>query len=724
MSYNVTLNKKLPEQGVYDQLLGGHIVNRKQAKLYPRSGAGPFSPTGQNVIQFRLPSHGYIDTLRSYMDYTLEVSCDISSLRRTFNTSIYKGNVTTIPNALAAYDNNVLADNQAFAPTTTGVAAGHIQPPALFANSGSVLEDPCAYILGGYNGSSASPFRLFRLLYDGEPIEYIDNYNGLVAMLTMNISDSYRRSALGHMQFLSPRGSKEMILSALSRGDSRALDKYTPVLSTVGRTAAGATVSNLSEKRGWNSQRTIPAGTQASTIKTANNGIVTTQYKNIMHLPISGVMGNSKLLPIKYLGNLDMEFQLASVEQTLQVASSQACNKYVSTHVGAVAVGTNHLEFKTNTPSNTPFGANYYWYNFMDYRPSEHLAKTLIQQVMFHNIIAGTAGTYLSDAFLSTIKYQISDPVYNLEIVYMSEAYDGAFADALTRGVTYSYETYTATNAPVQGNGIVHIPVSKTSIKAIFSGFINTDVTGSLLTNAWQFFNPDLEEYQCKFGGKLVPLEPLKVKNDKGLMSLMMYLKAVNMHYNPLAGFAYGWSKSNPSFGDSSNATNISGLDSSVTFGMLGATEAGPATWCGGSGSSAQGSDLIDMLGQFPSTAAPTSATATNPDFLSMFGSNDLYGTLAADIRKPHADTLKNVALTTWTYHVGAFCIGLDLETEQDAMSGINTAGSTAQLQWSFKFDSAASRTIPHSATTLYTWILHDKALRFEPFGRASVIVD
>lgn len=710
MSYNVTLNKKLPEQGVYDQLLGGHVVNRKQAKLYPRSGAGPFSPTGQNTIQFRLPSHGYIDTLRSYMEYTLEIDADVRTIQRTFNSGVTK----TVADTTARDIASELSAN----PLRLGPAGlGALEDVIVLPGQSSTYNDPCAYILGGYNGSTASPFKLFRILYDGEPIEYIDNYNGLVALLTMNISDSYRRSALGHMQFLSPRGSKEMILNALARGDSRALDRYQP--SAAPTAADVATIAANAERRGWNGALSTVGGRSASVVKTAEGDIVRTRYKNLMHLPVSGVMANSKNLPVKFMGNVDMEFELASVAETLQVASSQAVNKYVSTHVGAVAVGTNHLEYKSANPG--PAVNEEVLYNFADYDNTESTQKAAIKQVIANNIIGATVGTCLTSTYLNSIRYRIVDPVYHLEIVYMSEAYDSAFADALTRGVTYSFETYTATNAPVNGNGIVHVPISKTSIKAVYSGFINNAVTNSLITNSWQFFNPDLEEYQCKFGGKLVPLEPMKVKQDKGLMSLMMYLKAVNMHYNPLAGFAYGWSYSDPSFMDGSNTRSASGIDTAVTFGMLGATDPGPSTWCGGSGVSAQSNDLQRMKGTFPSTNDPTKELAGR-DFISMFGTRDFDG--LTNVQRPNADKKELLGLSTWTYHVGAFAIGLDLETEQDALSGINTAGSTAQLQWSFKFDSASTNTIPRGNTTLYTWLLHDKALRLEPFGRASVIVD
>jgi len=717
MSYNVTLNKKLPEQGVYDQLLGGHIVNRKQVKLYPRSGAGPFSPNSQNNIQFRLPSHGYIDTLRSYMEYTLEIECDTKTVRHTMQKGIQ-----TLTNA--AEEASLLRDNMinGYRGHTAVSALRKSQYKGADLDVGSTANDPAAYILGGYNGSSASPFRMFRILYDGEPIEYIDNYNGLVALLSMNISDSYRRSALGHMQWLSPRGSKEMILNALARGDSQSLRSFETRIAAV-QFNADPTQSEVA-LYGWNGE--YPPTDPGSSIKTLVSGeTVQTRYNNIMHLPTSGIMGNSKLLPVKFLGNIDMEFQLAPVDQVLQVAGAHGCNKYVSTHVGAMCTGPRSLVFRKSALADNIISANDYrpdWGSYIseDFAYARALSFSLLQGLNETDTTRDAADAsstsphaYLTDPFLNSVTYRIRDPVYHLEVVYMSEAYDSAFADALTRGVTYSFETYTATNAPVTGDGIVHVPISKTSIKAVYSGFINTSMQEGLITNYWQYFNPDLVEYQCKFGAKLVPMEPMKVKNDKGLMSLMMYLKAVNMHYNPLAGFAYGWSIADVSFADKESYGTVSGIDPAVSFGVLGATDCGPSTWCGHTGHGVGRTDLSVLFGNNAATASANSA-AVEPQYLSMF-----HTPTERAVASTKQGLQKRMKQSTWTYHVGAFAIGLDLETEQDAMSGINTAGSTAQLQWSFKFEKN-----PRSDLVLYTWILHDKALRFEPYGRASVIVD
>ena len=727
MSYNVTLNKKLPEQGVYDQLLGGHIVNRKQVKLYPRSGSGPFQPSGgQNTIQFRLPSHGYIDCLRSYMTYTLRVHTDVSKLPVNYGLSsplVDLSAVNMSATAVATAMRKGIFDHKVNNTVNPAIASPNMAPldydPASLLSSGGVHRDSLAYILGGHNGSSASPFKLFRFLYDGEPIEYIDNYNGLAALLSMNISEGYRRSALGNMQFLSPRGPREMILNALSRGGNECLTS-----GTHNNAQFRADERVVTPEYGWNGQ---PANSTKidNGIKSRKGDMVTTAYKDLLHMPLSGILGNSKLLPAKFAGNMDIELELDSYNTTLQVASSFAVNTLVSTHVGAVITGPQKLTFKrsrhplgntsaSNTVSVTKWG---------DYLTDTEIASGVLAYV--ENVLANIDSDdrrvgddfVLKQTVLDSVRYDIMDPVYHMEVVYMSEAYDAAFADALTRGVTYSYETYTATNAPVQGDGAIHVPISKTSIKGAFAGFINNSVRGSKLANSWHFFNPDLKEWQCKFGAKLVPQEPMVVDDDKGLQSLMMYLKAVNMHYNPMAGFHYNWVRSDTSqqktHGPLSGESN-----STVAFGTLGCAEPGQATWCYNSGDIQYGdNDLKRVFDNFPSTfdVANSNKYAPNNDWIaghSMTGGYAMVG--------DHNNLQHSLAVTTWEYNIGSFAIGVDLETEQDALSGINTAGSTAALQWVFKFVRAPRS----SQISLYTWVLHDKALRFEPFGRASVIVD
>ena len=734
MSYNVTLNKKLPEQGVYDQLLGGHIVNRKQIKLYPRSGAGPFSPQRQQNIQFRVPSHGYIDFLRSYMTYTLNVYCDTASVRHWGNPLVRLNRFasSSTDKTLTELHYETAADDICFGST-----------PQLTSDSiKSSYNDPCAYILGGYNGSTASPFRMFRVLMDGEPIEYIDHYNGLVALLSMNIGDSYRRSALGHMQFLSPRGTREMILSALTRGDH-------PLVRNVAKNGGFDLESDTQYSHSAWAGIVDPVSEESeykSEIKTLVDGhIVRTQYPDLIHLPMSGILSNSKLLPAKFLGNMDIEFQLASTAETLHVCSGFAVNQLVSSHVGSVLTGPRTLVFKYARPDVNP-AQQFTLQNAL--APSAAFSNKIVQRSLLATV-AGvvTGGTYvagsfneneakmidsalvekfyLNDTFLRSIRYEIVDPVYHLEVVYMSEAYDAAFDDALTRGVTYSFETYTATNAPITGDGAVHVPVSKTSIKGVFAGFINNDLqSAGVLTNYWQFVNPDILEYQCKFGAKLVPAEPLRVKHDQGLQSLMMYLKAVNMHYNPLAGFHYGWCMIDPSDEVNMAATGQSTLNSAVVFGSLGTTQAGPCTWMSHTGKSKRVTDLTRAIGEFESTQKLDGTNKKTANFLHGIishpsGNFNISNDGDPDLTSCPAALSRDLRYSAYTHLMGAFAIGLDLETEQDALSGINTAGSTAALQWTFKFEKN-----PATSMTLYTWLLHDKALRLEPFGRVSVIVD
>lgn len=746
MSYNVTLNKKLPEQGVYDQLLGGHIVNRKQVKLYPRSGSGTFTPRAQPTIQFRLPSHGYIDCLRSYMTYTLRVKCDVTGVRHAHFPAMTVGTSGTTLSTRTI--NTVAGFQRMFDVTADG--AETIDPTTSFVNEVahttglSVDHDPCAYMLGGHNGSTASPFRLMRTLYDGEPVENIDNYNGLVAMLSMNISEGYRRSALGNMQFLSPRGAKEMILNALVRGGSSSLK---PEINTADQPIAAMTAGTMytgTNYRGWNGKRN--ALNTGNGIKTAAGNAITTTYKDLIHMPISGILGNSKLLPVKFLGNLDVEFELAPVQEVIQVASALGVNKFVSTHLGATVAGPARLDFKRGFLWNADglsASTDYRVRDWATHVDDTHAAQFLWELIFrFVSVTStgmaafprdwntrigapafnqnGDPDNILTDRFLNSITYEIADPVYHFEIVYMSEAYDAAFADALTRGVTYAYETYTATNAPVRGDGAVHVPVSKTSIKAVFAGFINQSMTGNLLTNHWHFYNPHLQEYQCKFGAKLVPQEPMRVDADYGLQALMMYLKAVNMHYNPLAGFHYNWVVQDPSMRDNAAANTTRGVDGVTAFGALGCTEPGPATWCYNSVGLKNDAYRDDVHRMFD-TNYPANADLNNPESYTRRESISGYGFGGSNyLRATTVDGYdKRLAASTWEYNIGSFAIGLDLETEQDALSGINTAGSTAALQWVFKFQNQ-----PRGPVSLYTWVLHDKALRFEPFGRASVIVD
>jgi hypothetical protein len=271
----------------------------------------------------------------------------------------------------------------------------------------------------------------------------------------------------------------------------------------------------------------------------------------------------------------------------------------------------------------------------------------------------------------------------------------------------------------VTGDGAVHVPVYKTSIKGVFAGFINQSMQGGLITNYWHFVNPHITEYQCKFGAKLLPQEPMKVAVDHGLQSLMMYLKAVNMHYNPLAGFHYNWVVRDPSMNDNKSAASTSGICGVTSFGTLGCTEPGQCTWCynsTGEQDDRYWNDVHHMFG----TEYPVTVNLNKEDTYADRDTVSGWGLIRNRMRATKKDGYhRRLAQSTWEYNIGSFAIGLDLETEQDALSGINTAGSTAALQWVFKFTDQ-----PSAQMVLYTWVLHDKALRFEPFGRASVIVD
>lgn len=696
MSYNVTLNKKLPEQGVYNQILNGHIVDRKHIKLYPRAGAGSYSPGSYSRLEFRLPSHGHIDCLKSHMSYTLRITASQEGVRLPTSLRLPQDAVT---DPVAVY-NDYVANRRSIkidSLTTRGLASRE-----------AVEIDTAAYMLGGFNGSTASPFSRFRLLMNNEQVEDIEEYHGLAAYLNSNIPDTYRRSAAGHIQFLAPRGSREMILNALIRGSS--------VL----------TASNSDALGGLNAFYASNAVRKSVGVNTV------TEYTQLMHLPVSGILSNSKLLPAKFLPAVDLEFTLAPVSQVLQVASGFACNRFVSTYCGAFFRGFPNLTY-TGLNAQTTSASSINQLEAIlrsDADVAKYLASYIsiltAQGIQRSDLISDDekAGHCLSSKYLNNIKYEIVDPIYHLEVVYMSEDYDAAFANALTRGVTYAFDTYAYCSNTVNSDGVVGIPVTKTSVKSIHSGFCNSSARQGLLANYWHFVDPHLESYQFKFGGKLVPQEPVYVHNDKGMRSLMLYLKSVHAHYDTNVGFNYNWVNSDFSFASLNTPYSTNMVDSGVQSNVLGAGSAGPNTWCYASGKGPRPFDLTEAFGEYP-VSRNLSLVSASTDFamIGVTANNDPINDFSPIKTRLHdsfsSEDRLNFLRCLYAYNVGTFVLGLDLEAEQGALSGINPSGSTMMPEWDFKFKSA-----PEAQMNLHTWVRYDKALRFEPFGNVSILID
>lgn len=703
MSYNVTLDRKLPTQGVYDQLMGGHIDDRKLFRLYPMGNSGPYSPNGPDRIKFRLPDQGHIDTLRSYMTFTVRVYADQSLVRSLENTvcNDITGTVVDGLNSINRASSEAYYDPGAFT----------------YSRKDPQLRDTCAYMLGGTNGSSGSVFSRFRILLDSEQMEDIEQYHGLTAALNTNIPDTYRSSAAGHLQFLNPRGARETILNALVRGGS---------CLTQTMTKTGNPISEFGFASGYNTENLV--STRNEIKKTVNNHFTVTEYKNLMHLPTSGIMSNPKMLPTKFMAPVDLEFTCAPTHEAIQIASGFACNKLVSTYVGAYVNGPCTLRMRgLSSASQNGTGQLMFFA-----QSSQNIGRQLwnyIQRVLMEpiggvlnatNRLEGSTPNdwVINDKFCQSIRYEIVDPVYHVELVYMSESYDAAFSEALTRGVTFAYETYAFTNSTLRNNGIVTIPINKTSVKSILTGFTNSTTRDSLMANSWHFVNPDIDHYQFRFGNKVIPAEPVKVYEDIGLESLMLYLKSVGLRYEAHAGLNTGWSAGGYTALSETRVGEEDMVNPAVVSNTFGSSEPGPNTWCLGTGRSPPGSDVYRLFGDYPATANVNTIAQPILQYFKLQDPRD--GFDGVPIRTPNVlPSYKNLLISAHEYGVGTFLLGLELEAEQDALSGINTSGSTAMMEWDLHLESA-----PKAPMYVSTWIRYDKALRLEPFGQVSVILD
>jgi len=697
MSYNVTLNKQLPSQGVYDQLMGGHIDDRKLVRLYPRASSGPYRPEGPNRICFRIPDQGHIDTLRSYMTYTVRIYADQDQVFTWGTTEAFLQGSTGAQ--ITAMHQNI---------NTLNKIRSSNDPPH--------LRDTTAYMLGGINGSSGSVFSRYRMLVDNEQVEDIEEYHGLTAALNMNVPAQYRASAAGHLQFMHPRGSREMILNALVRGGSvltQTMYKKEGATTPIGGFDTSNLQANASELK-----------------KTEGTSTTVTEYKNLMHLPTSGILSSSKFLPAKFMAPIDVEFTLAPTVEALQIASGLGACKLVSTHIGALVNGPRTLRVRGlgNNDGNTAVANSILRYATDDISVARHLWSH-IQLVVNGSVdsyanAAGVAITnaeidkwVINDKYTRSIRYEIVDPVYHVECVYMSESYDAAFAQALTRGVTYAYETYAYTSSTINNDGIVQVPINKTSVKSILTGFVNTSVRDSLLSNYWHFVNPNIDHYQFRFGSKMIPMEPVHVHDDNGLEALMLYLKSVGMRYEAHAGLNTGWSQSAYTAVADTRAGELDMVSHAVVSNTFGASEPGPNTWCLGSGRTAKNGDVYRILGDNPSTADLNAASVIANNKVSVTNVDDTgYNGVAWNEKIASSN---NGLRTLYSYNVGSFMLGLDLEAEQGALSGINTSGSTSMMEWDLKFKQK-----PGVSMVVHTWLRHDKAIRLEPFGRVSIMLD
>ena len=677
MSYNVTLNKKLPEQGVYDQLLGGHIEDRKLMKLYPRASSGPYMPHGHDRIEFRIPDQGHVDTLRSYMTFDVVIRADFGDTQR-YNNITLGGFTTNIRNSDPDWV----------------VGGGTKEPP----NTPASVKDHLAYIPGGFNGSTASFFSRFQVKFDNECVEDIEEYHGLAAILNMNIPEAYRTSAAGHLQFLSPRGSREMILNALVRGDSALMYQADDAFRTIGMDA-----------------RKVRAET-----KTTSGTYSVSEYRGLMHLPTSGIMSNPKLLPTKYMPPVDIEFQLAPVVEALQIASGFAVNKFVSTAVGAFAAGPPSLVMwdASGRNSSNEIGGYYaddtnfsihlwqYILAVMDVGP----ANTQIDsQLKFDNVV-------VNPRLRNSISYEIHNPVYHIEQVYMSQQYDAAFASALTRGVTYAYETYAHSSTTLSNEGVTYIPTAKTSVKSVLTGFVNATMRDSVFANYWHFVNPDIKDVSLRFGSKLLPSESMEVSRDNGLRALTMYMKAVGNHHDAKNGLNYTWSRGAPQATDKRLASMMSFIDPAVVKGAMGCTETGSATWCRCSGTWPKETDAHTAFGDYPTTYNLAHLDLNSPLLETRGGTGWTDNRLSYVYGK---DSFRDLARCIYEYNVGSFVLAMDVEAEQGALSGFNTSMTTSMLQWELKLEHK-----PDAQMNVHTWLRHDKALRLEPQGRVSIVLD
>lgn len=692
MSYNVSLNKKLPEQGVYDQLLGGHIEDRKLIKLYPRGGSGPYYPNGLNRIEFRFPDQGHIDTLRSYLTFDLEVTVDMATVNRVDAIELFDFTNINRPT-------NITYVGQCTSELG-GDAGNQFQFNPL--DKDAVQKDYLAHILGGYNGSTASLFSMLKVSLDNECIEELDEYHGLSAMLNTNIPNAYRKCALGQMQFLSPRGSREMILNALVRGGS--------VLT---RRPGGG----LDEVTEYNHSSTLDGDAPKHKINSGTSTV--TSYPRLMHTPNSGVLSNSKLLPAKFMAPIDIEFTLAKAEEALQIASGFAVNKFVSTDIGAFFAGTPRLVlYHTGSSVTRQLGG---YYND-DTQYSLHVWQYV--RVALNNPPANTAnygsqnifdGQIVNHHMRESVQYAIKNPVYHVEQVYMSDQYDTAFAAALTRGVTYAYETYAHSSSTMTTDGITQIPTTKTSVKSILTGFVNATARQGVLANYWHFVNPNITEVQLRFGSKMLPSEPMEVEADNGLRALTMFLKATGQSQSVNHAINYSWSVGEPDSTSTKIASARSLVDSSVVEGVFGASETGPTTWCRCTADWPNDTQA-HLIDEYPSTM-DISNLAPNQNMVYSYNNSQW----TPKHLKPNFNRLeyKELAKCIYHYNVGSFVLGMDLEAESGALSGYNTSMSTSMLQWDIKM-----RRTPKASMNVHTWLRHDKALRLEPQGRATIILD
>ena len=240
-------------------------------------------------------------------------------------------------------------------------------------------------------------------------------------------------------------------------------------------------------------------------------------YDSIEHVytvrPMLGLLAINKLIPVKYMGNLVLEFYLAQNEECLWSTSSAtitqgayAAGAAESVGASAVTVGSFGCTLNEAFPPDVHVSSS----------DDNHLACVTTSATQ----AAGGVVTDFPNAY-----YQISNVELHVPFVTVMESYDKALANKIeSDGLDLHFSTFHELVRTINSIGRQTLTFTERSL-SVKGGFLlmrNSDDLFDIRSDVC-FFGNNIEWYQWKIGNEFHP--PQRVECDKGGATPRAYLK-------------------------------------------------------------------------------------------------------------------------------------------------------------------------------------------------------
>ena len=243
-----------------------------------------------------------------------------------------------------------------------------------------------------------------------------------------------------------------------------------------------------------------------------------TTYPSKQHVytvrPMLGLLSIGKLIPVKYMGNLVIEFYLAENEECLWSTSSVSC----STKVDITPILAEVLVGKVRMPT---FGCTLTASTVVDVSAP----MTALNQLAYANTVSGEQkdGRVVTD--FPNAYYQLSQVELHVPFVTVMESYDKALMDKIEgSGLDLHFSTFHEHTRQLNSVGRQTLTFTERSL-SVKGGFMvmrNSDDIRDIRSDVC-FYGNNIDWYQWKIGNEFHP--PQRIECSQGGARPLAYLK-------------------------------------------------------------------------------------------------------------------------------------------------------------------------------------------------------